>query len=144
MPPITRTTANAGQVSGGLAINDVAFRSARAKVATHIESWLDGVKAGAAAGDSDGADFWVDVTDATLTLVEIVASGTFSGSVQASINGGTTFFDILPDTGSTGTTNPITANGIYRFTGAYEYIRFHTTAIQASNTVKTAISFVLL
>lgn len=89
-------------------------------------------------GDTD----WLDVTDYSGIVVQFVTSGTFTLTVLASLDGGTTFVAITPDQGSTvhplTTGNTVNAAGFYRFTGAYQFMKVNVSAITGTLTAFSA------
>ena len=121
----TRTTLKASQH-----INDAIYNAERAGIAAYAPDWVTTT----AAGDRDSD--WLDISGATLTIVQVVPSGTLTATVQASVNDGKTFNDLTPEVGAAS----ITAAGIYRYRGAYQYLRFKATALSADVTV--SVSFV--
>lgn len=125
MPITTRTTIAASQHT-----NDAIYNAQRANIAAYAVDWVTTT----AAGDKDND--WLDVSGATLAVVQVVPGGTLTATVQASINSGKTFNDITPEVGAAS----LTAAGIYRYRGAYQYLRFKATAMSAPITV--SISFV--
>jgi hypothetical protein len=125
MPTTGRTSAIAGQISGSPAANDVAYTFARAGIPFFVPNWITTT----AAGDRD--TYWIDVSDATMFVMEVVPSGTLTASVQVSTNNGANFFDATPIAGSTSVVTSITAAGIYIFQGPYQVARFKATALSA-------------
>jgi hypothetical protein len=104
------------------------YQSSRNNVPFFIENWIVSL----VPADMDGE--WLDTSGCTLITFQIVSVGAFSGSFQASINGGVTFQDVVAEVGA----NPITAAGFWRFRGAYEFMRFKATAVATSVTVSVS------
>jgi hypothetical protein len=124
---ITRATVTPSQ---SLSINDAQLAGMRALAAWYAQE----VFTGTTAGDLDST--WIDVRGSTLTTWQIVPAGTFSGSVQATLDGGKTFNDVLAEVGA----NPLTAVGFYRFRGEYQYMRFKATAQSAAVVVSVGVA----
>lgn len=93
------------------------------------------------------ADTWLETFLRTRTVFAIVldAGATFSGRFQGTLDG-ITWFDLVPETGSTTTANPITqanAPGFWIFSGAWQYLRFNPTAqgVAAINITHSTVRF---
>ncbi len=132
------TARTVGQVTGSTPdATSAMYQAARNSVPFYVENWLPGSNGiGVVAGDTDNE--WLDVTGNTFVCFQLGNVGAFSGSFQASIDGGANFVAIVPEVGSTGVANPISAGGIYKFRGVFEFIRYHTTSVTTSITVSAS------
>lgn len=129
MPVSTRSDLLA---ASGPSATDSFFNAQRYLVPLIAEAW----KVAAAAGDLDNE--WIDVRGTTLAMFQLDATGTFTATIQGSINGGKNFYDLTNEAAG----SSLTLSGIYRYRGAYEYMRFKSSAVQASNTVTISVSLV--
>lgn len=84
---------------------------------------------------ADAANSWLEVYLRSRTVVTlwIDVGATFSGRFQACYDkNGLNWYDVVPESGSTTTANPITqasAPGFWIFSGPYYYLRFNPTAL---------------